>query len=171
MIRYYMKLNKKVIIFLIVIFIVAIIVGIYFYKKNTSVANDAIKENAYIDIWSDNSMVDIDLYSAGSGANEKLYLGAQSIHYLINKNGEVCTYQASSYKNKTTGKRDPATVEYIKTLSQSELGNLENDLKSTIESNSSDSISLNSSYWYIKIDGNSTRVNINVQTSILNKYL
>lgn len=46
-----MKLNKKVIIFLILIFIVAIIVGIYFYKKNTSVANDAIKENAYIDIW------------------------------------------------------------------------------------------------------------------------
>ena len=167
-----MKLNKKVIIFLIVIFIVAIIVGIYFYKRNTSVANDAIKENAYIDIWRDKSMdADIDLYSTGSGANEKLYLGAQSIHYLINKNGEVCTYQASSYKNKTTGKRDPATVEYIKTLSQSELENLENDLKSTIESNSSDSISLNSSYWYIKIDGNSTRVNINVQTSILNKYL
>lgn len=167
-----MKLNKKVIIFLIVIFIVAIIVGIYFYKKNTSVANDAIKENAYIDIWRDKSMdADIDLYSTGSGANEKLYLGAQSIHYLINKNGEVHTYQASSYKNKITGKREPATVEYIKTLSQSELENLENDLKLTIESNSSDSISLNSSYWYIKIDGNSTRVNINVQTSILNKYL
>ena len=167
-----MKLNKKVIIFLIVIFIVAIIVGIYFYKKNTSVANDAIKENAYIDIWRDKSMdADIDLYSTGSGANEKLYLGAQSIHYLINKNGEVHTYQASSYKNKITGKREPATVEYIKKLSQSELENLENDLKSTIESNSSDSISLNSSYWYIKIDGNSTRVNINVQTSILNKYL
>ena len=167
-----MKLNKKVIIFLIVIFIVAIIVGIYVYKKNTSVANDAIKENAYIDIWRDKSMdADIDLYSTGSGANEKLYLGAQSIHYLINKNGEVHTYQASSYKNKITGKREPATVEYIKTLSQSELENLENDLKSTIESNSSDSISLNSSYWYIKIDGNSTRVNINVQTSILNKYL
>lgn len=156
-----MKLNKKVIIFLILIFIVAIIVGIYFYKKNT-----------YIDIWRDNSMdADIALYSIGSGVNEKLYLGAQSIHYLINKNGEVYTYQASSYKNKITGKREPATVEYIKTLSQSELGNLENDLKSTIESNSSDSISLNSSYWYIKIDGNSTRVNINVQTSILNKYL
>lgn len=167
-----MKLNKKVIIFLILIFIVAIIVGIYFYKKNTSVANDAIKENAYIDIWRDKSMdADIDLYSTGSGVNEKLYLGAQSIHYLINKNGEVYTYQASSYKNKITGKREPATVEYIKTLSQSELENLENDLKSTIESNSSDSISLNSSYWYIKIDGNSTRVNINVQTSILNKYL
>ena len=167
-----MKLNKKVIIFLIVIFIVAIIVGIYFYKKNTSVASDAIKENAYIDIWRDKSMDDdIALYSIGSGANEKLYLGAQSIHYLINKNGEVHTYQASSYKNKITGKREPATVEYIKTLSQSELENLENDLKSTIESNSNDSISLNSSYWYIKIDGNSTKVNINVKTSILNKYL
>lgn len=116
------------------------------------------------------------LYSTGSGANEKLYLGAQPIHYLINKNGEVHTYQASSYKNKTTSKRDPATVKYIKKLSQSELEDLENDLKLIIESNHSDSISLNSSYlnssyWYIKIDGNSTRVNINVQTSILNKYL
>lgn len=167
-----MKLNKKGFIILIVIFIVAIIVGIYFYKKNNNVANDTIKENAYIDIWRDKSMdADIDLYSMGSGANEKLYLGAQSIHYLINKNGEVHTYQASSYKNKTTGKRDPATVKYIKTLTQSELKNLENDLKSIIESNHSDSISLNSSYWYIKIDGNSTRVNVNVQTSILNNYL
>ena len=167
-----MKLNKKVIIFLIVIFIAAIIAGIYFFIKKNSDINDTIKENAYIDIWRDKSMdADIDLYSTGSGSNEKLYLGAQSIHYLINKNGEVYTYQASSYKNKKTGKRDPATVEYIKTLSQSELENLENDLKSTIESNSSDSISLNSSYWYIKINGNSTRVNVNVQTSILNKYL
>lgn len=162
-----MKLNKKVIIFLIVIFIVTIIVGIYFYIKNTSVAN-----NAYIDIWKDISMdFDIDLYSTGSGLNEKLYLGEQSTHYLINKNGKVHTYQASSYKNKVTGKREPATVNYIKTLSQSELENLENDLKSAIESNRNDSTSLNSSYWYIKIDGNPTRVNINVKSSILNKYL
>ncbi len=167
-----MKLNKKVIIFCIVILIVAIIIGIYFYKRNNSIANDTIKENAYIDIWRDKSMdADISLYSIGSGANEKLYLGAQSLHYLINKNGDVHTYQASSYQNKKTGKRDPATVKYIKTLSQSELENLENDLKSIIDFNLSDSISLNSSYWYIKIDGNSTRVNVNVKTSILNNYL
>lgn len=167
-----MKLNKKVIIFCIVILLVAIIIGIYFYKRNNSIANDTIKENAYIDIWRDKSMdMDIDLYSTGSGANEKLYLGAQPVHYLINKNGDIYTYQDSSYQNKTTGKRDPATVKYIKTLPQSELENLSNDLKSIIESNSSDSISLNSSYWYIKIDGNSTRVNVNVQTSILNNYL
>ena len=49
--------------------------------------------------------------------------------------------------------------------------NLENDLKSIIESNHSEFISLNSSYWYIKIDDNSTRVNVNVQTRILNNYL
>ena len=167
-----MKLNKKVIIFCIVILIVAIIIGIYFYKRNNSIANDTIKENAYIDIWRDKSMdADISLYSIGSGANEKLYLGAQSLHYLINKNGDVHTYQASSYQNNKTGKRDTATVKYIKTLSQSELENLENDLKSIIDFNLSDSISLNSSYWYIKIDGNSTRVNVNVKTSILNNYL
>lgn len=52
--------------------------------------------------------MDIDLYSTGSGANEKLYLGAQPVHYLINKNGYI--YQDSSYQNKMTGKRDPATV-------------------------------------------------------------
>lgn len=167
-----MKLNKKIIIFLFVISIIVIIVGIYFFNQNNSTANNSIKEKAYIDIWRDNSMDgDIDLYSTGSGANEKLYLGAQSIHYLIYKNGEVHTYQASSYKNKITGKRDPATVKYIKTLSQSEFKNLENELKSTIESNRIDSISLNSSCWYIKINSNSTRVNVNVQTSILNKYL
>ncbi len=60
-----MKLNKKVIIFFIVILIVAIIIGIYFYKRNNSIANDTIKENAYIDIWRDKSMdADIDLYDA-----------------------------------------------------------------------------------------------------------
>ena len=168
-----MKLNiksKKTIIICIIILIVAILIGLYFWKRNTSTINDELKDNAYIDIWRDNSMdADIDVYSTGSGANKKLYLGAQPLHYLINKNGDIYTYQASSIKNKMTGKRDPATSEYIKTISQSDLQKIENELKSIVENNSSNSISWNS--WYVKIDGKSTRVNVNVQTQILNKYL
>ena len=114
---------------------------------------------------------DFDLYSTGSGANEKLYLGAQPLHYLINKNGDIYTYRASSFENKMTGKRDPATSKYIKTISQSDLQKIENELKSIVENNSSNSISWYSTSWYVKIDGKSTIVNVNVQTQILNKYL
>lgn len=157
-----MKLNiksKKTIIICIIILIVAILIGLYFWKRHTSTINDELKDNAYIDIWRDNSMdADIDLYSSGSGANEKLYLGAHPLHYLINKNGDIYTYQASSFK-------------YIKTISQSDLQKIENELKSIVENNSSNSISWNSTSWYVKIDGKSTRVNVNVQTQILNKYL
>ena len=164
--------NKKVVIVYIAILIVAVIIGIYFYKRNNSAAKDEPKDNAYIDIWRDTSMdTDIALYSTGSGTNEKLYLGKQPVHYLINKNGDVYTYQESSYKNKMTGKRDPATVEYIKQLSQSDLKKLENDLKSITENNNSNSISWTSRDWYIKIDGKSTRVDVDVQTQVLNNYL
>ena len=164
--------NRKIVIVCIVILIVAVICGIYFYSRNSYTTNDSLKDNAYIDIWRDTLMdMDIALYSAGSGVNEKLYLGAQPVHYLINKNGDIYTYQDSSYQNKMTGKRDPATVKYIKQISQSDLEKLENDLKSIIENNSSNSISFNSTYWYIKLDGNSTRVNANIQTQILNNYL
>lgn len=161
--------NKKIIIVCAVILIVAVICGIYFYSRKT---NDMLKDNAYIDIWRDTSMdMDIDLYSTGSGANEKLYLGVQPVHYIINKNGEIYTYENSSYQNKMTGKRDPATVKYIKQISQSDLEKLENDLKSIIENNSSNSVSLTATYWYIKINGKSTRVNANLQTQILNNYI
>lgn len=164
--------NKKIVIFSMAILIIAIAVGILFYKMNNVAKNDTIIENAYIDIWRDTSMdMDIDLYSIGSGSNEKLYLGAQPLHYLINKSGDIYTYQASSYQNKMTGKRDPAIVEHIKTLSKSELDKLEDNLKSVIEIHSSNSISLDSSYWYIKIDDNSTRVDINVKTNVLNNYI
>lgn len=164
--------NKKIIIVCIVVLIVVIGGGIYFYKRSYSETNNLLKDNAYIDIWRDKSMdADIDLYSTGSGANEKLYLGAQPLHYLINKNGDIYAYQDSSYQNKMTGKRDPATVKYIKKLSQSDLEKLENDLKSIIENNSSNSVSLTSTYWYIKVNGKSTRVNANIQTQILNNYL
>lgn len=164
--------NKKIVIVCIVILIVAVMCGIYFYSRNSDTTNESLKDNAYIDIWRDTSMdADIDLYSTGSGVNEKLYLGAQPVHYLINKNGDIYTYQDSSYQNKMTGKRDPATVKYIKQISQSNLEKLENDLKSIIENNSSNSISFNSTYWYIKLDGKSTRVDVNVQIQILNNYL
>jgi hypothetical protein len=79
--------------------------------------------------------------------------------------------QDSSFQNKMTGKRDPATSEYIKTLSQSDVQKIENELKSIIENNSSNSIRENSIYWHVKIDGKSTRVNVNIQTQVLNKYL
>lgn len=170
-----MKLNiksKKTIIICIIVLIVAILIGLYFWKRNASTITDELRDNAYIDIWIDNSMdADIDLYSTGSGENEKLYLGVQPLHYLISKNGDIYTYQASSYQNKMTGKRDSATIKYIKTLSQSNLQKIENELKSIAESNSSNSISLNSTSWYVKIDGKSKRVNVNVQTQVLNKYL
>ncbi len=162
-----MKLNKKV----IIILIISIIVGIYFIRKNASTVNDALIKKAYIDIWRDNSMIDIDLYSEGSGLNEKLYLGAQPVHYLINKNGDIYTYQASSYKNKITGKRDPSTSQYIKTLSQFDLEKTENKLKSIAENNASNSFSSYSTYWYIKINGKSARVNVNVYQYVLEQYL
>lgn len=163
-----MNLNKKIVIFCIVILVVVIIGGIYVHKTT----NNPIKVSAYIDIWRDNSMdVDIDLYSIGSGEDEKLYLGSQPVHYLINKNGEIYTYQESSYKNKMTGKRDPETTEYIKQLSQSDLEKLEKELKSIVKNNSGSSTNWKSEYWYIKINGKTTRVEANVQAQVLNNYL
>lgn len=81
-----------------------VIGGIYLHNRNSDATNNLLKDNAYIDMWEDNSMhADIALYStgSGSGANEKSYLGAQLVHYIINKNGEIYTYQ-----NKMTGKRE-----------------------------------------------------------------
>ena len=70
-----------------------------------------------------------------------------------------------------TGKRDPATIEYIKTLSQSDEEKLEKELKVISENNNSSSINSNYSYWYIKINEESTRVNIDLQAQVLNNYL
>ena len=160
--------NKKTIIICIIVLIVAILIGLYFWQRNTSTIADKLRDNAYIDIWRDNSMdPDINLYSTGSD----LYLGAQPLHYLINKNGDIYTYQASSYQNKMTGKREPATSKYIKTLSQTDVQKIENELKSIKENNNSNSFSLYSTYWYIKINGESTRVNVNVYQYVLEQYL
>ena len=55
--------NKKIVIVCIVILIVAVICGIYFYSRNSYTTNDSLKDNAYIDIWRDTSMdMDIALY-------------------------------------------------------------------------------------------------------------
>lgn len=166
--------NKKIIIICISILIVAII-GIYYIRKNTDTTdnvNDLPKDNAYIDIWRDNSIEpDIALHSIGSGADEKLYLGAQPFHYLIYKNGDIYTYQASSYQNKMTGERDPSTSKYKKKVSQPDLEKIENKLKSIVENNKNNSFSALSTYWYIKINGESTRVDINVYEYVLEQYL
>lgn len=169
-----MKRNKKIIIICaIIILIIAIIFGIYYsiyFIRNK--INDSIRDSAYIDIWKDVSMdLDIALELEGSGLNKKSYLGKQPLHYIINKDGEIYTYLSSSYINKITGISDPATVKYIKTLSQSDLEKIEEELKVIIENNSSNSISWDSIYWYIKINGKLTRVDVNVETQVLNNYI
>ena len=83
----------------------------------------------------------------------------------------ISSYVYVMAENKMTGKRDPATSKYIKTISQSDLQKIENELKSIVENNGSNSISWNSTSWYVKIDGKSTIVNVNVKAQILNKYL
>ena len=42
--------NKKIVIVCIVILIVAVICGIYFYSRNSYTTNDSLKDNAYIKI-------------------------------------------------------------------------------------------------------------------------
>lgn len=147
--------NKKIVISCIIILIVSIIVRMYFYNKIKR-----IKDDAYIDIWRDTSMDPVHNFG----------LNSQPLHYLINENGEVYTYRAS-YKNEITGKKDSATIKYIKTISKSDLQKLENDLKQIIENNTDDSISYwYLDYWYIEINNNSTRVNVNVKSQVLDKY-
>ncbi len=167
--------NKKLVIgciIVIIILAVAIITGIYVYNKTKNTTDDSTNDKAYIEIWRDITMdADIDLYSTGSGENEKLYLGAQPLQYRINKNGEIYTYQESSFKNMTTGERDPATSNYIKTISQSEVEKIESELKSIIENNTSDSYDYGSTYWYIKMNEEVNRVNVNVYQYVLEQYV
>lgn len=139
-------------------------------NNNSNSNADSILDSAYIDIWKSTALnTEPDLFSTGTGSDTKLYLGSQPLHYLINKNGDVHTYQDSSFQNELTGERDPATITYIKTLSQSELVTLENDLKSAISSNASNNVTYSS--WYIKIDGNQTKVDMDLKSNILNNYL
>ena len=163
--------NKKCVIKCIIILIFLISLGIYSYINTRY----SLLSNAYIDIWRDTLMdPDIDLYSIGGGINQKLYLGAQPLHYIINKNGKVYTYKESSYRNMITGITDFPTIKYIKKISKSDFKKLENDLNLTIKNNNCNSPSINSKDWFIKIknkENNFTRVNINVERQILDKYL
>lgn len=165
--------NKKIIgiLLLLEVIIIAIIVGsivvIYFYGGKD---DEKLFNNAYIDIWKDLSMYpDITLFASGSGLNKKRYLGRQTTHYLINKNGDIYQYTPSAYRNMVTGKRDPAIVNYIKRISQSDLQKLEGELKLIIENYSTNDMS--SDCWYIKIDGNTVKVTENVENKVLNNYL
>lgn len=182
------EISINLAIILIIILILAIIIGIYYIKKSTNktvgqlenkiksetsiIPEKTKSDDAYIDIWRDTSMdSDIDLYSRGTGDNEEIYLGAQPVHYLIYKNGEIKSSVASAFENKKTGKREPPTVESIGTVSQDDLEKIESELKDIIENNKSDSNSLQSRKWYIKINGKRNTVTINPKTEVLDKYI
>lgn len=168
-----MKNKVKIAIIACVVILIAVIVAMVLISVNKKDSEDNIDENkVYIDMWRDNAGdTDISLYSSGSGDNEMLYLGSQPIHYLVYDNGEVHTKQESSYKNKKTGKRDPATIEYVTTLSESDLQSLENELKSIIENDEGDAFDFDATYWYIRLNGELTRVKGNLLNDVLNNYI
>lgn len=182
-------MNKKFVILLSVTAIALILIAIILLKTNildekqisNTISNEiesSDDEEAHIDLWRDNTMDgDIDLYSRGTGDNKEIYLGAQSIHYLISKNGEIKSSQPSSFMNEKTREIAPPKEEYLKTLNESELKNLEEELKSVIKNKSTNSVDIDSQkwylkdYWFIKIDGEKARVQCDVYSEILSKYL
>lgn len=166
------KNNKKKIWFIISSIIVITVVGIIVYVTTKDKGKSNIKEVAIIDIWRDTSMdSDIDLHSTGSGIFEKVYLGAQPVHYIIDENGELYTYQESSFKSKLTGIREPATVKHIKKLQEAEIQKLKKELKKMVTNNKSDEHDFTSTYYYVKINGNTTRVNMDLEAEVLSKYI
>ena len=146
------KKQVKVIYIVLIVLIVIVLAYLSFtlYTIVKTAKNDEILNNAYIDVWEDISMeADIDLYSEGTGIFEEIYLGNQPLHYVIHKDGKVYTYIASSYENRITGIRQPASVEYLKTLSQEELIDVENRLNSTMKTNELKSfMDINKRYWH-----------------------
>lgn len=164
------KNKKNIIVGIIIIFL--IIISIYY---GNNIWSDLIKENAYIDIWENKPMIDIDLESRGSGVFEELYLGYQPVHYLINKNGKIYSYRAGEFKNKLTKRKNTAMLKSIKKISQTQMDDLINDLKKVIEKNSVEfGIGLMFKYptiWHIKLQGEKYTINTDIQYSILNKYI
>ncbi len=170
-----MKNKKQIKVIYIVLIVLIVIVLAYLaftlYTIVKTAKNEEILNNAYIDVWEDISMQgDIDLYSAGTGIFEEIYLGNQPLHYVIHKDGKVYTYIASSYENRITGIRQPASVEYLKTLSQEELIDVENKLNSTIQTNESNLfMDINKRYWHVRIDESSFIVDVDVISNIIDK--
>ena len=145
-------------------------------KEIDSSQAEKIKADAYIIIWKDTTLEpDIDLYAKGTGEDKKIYLGKQPLYYLINQKGEIYTYQESSYKKATTGERDPATISYINSISDSKLKELEQELEEFIKTNSKKSegneyLIGGIDKYNIKINNQENTVYGNVVTSVLNKY-
>ena len=145
---------KNYLIFIIICIIVVIFeikFGLYFLKRNNNIDAEKLIGNAYIDIWEQH----------------------KTLHYIINKNGDIYTYQDNSNRNTETVEKEPATIKYIKKLSKSDVKNIENESKSIAEKHKVDS-SLNIAnwfnYWYIKINGETTKVNVNVYQKVLEQY-
>lgn len=145
---------KNYLIFIIICIIIVIFeikFGLYFLKRNNNIDADKLISNAYIDIWEQH----------------------KTLHYIINKNGDIYTYQDSSNQNTETVEKEPATIKYIKKLSKSDVKNIENESKSIAEKykvDSSYNIANWFNYWYIKINGETTKVNVNVYQEVLEQY-
>ena len=155
----------KFLIFLIMIVFVGIIVVKYTKDDNTK---------TYIEIWYDTTFdSDIDLYSEGNGSNEKIYLGAKPIHYIVEENGSLYMKQEGMFKNKETGEVDPDTVIFIRKLSESELKKLKKDIKKIVENKKDEEgfpVNFGDEFWYIKINDKTTRVKAKLKINIIDTY-
>ena len=129
---------------------------------------------ARIEIWYDTTFdADIDLYSTGSGKDEKIYLGAQPTHYVIEANGSLYAVKQGEYKNAETGEIDPGTVIFIKKFDDDELKRFRKDLDKIIrtkEDKDGFPINFGDEFWFIKIDEKTYRVKAKLKISIIDKY-
>lgn len=170
------KVKKIVIIVLcLVILIVLSVIG-FFVIKNLSNEKEIeeVKEednDIVVDMWEDISLnMDIDLVSSGTGENEMLYLGEQPIHYILKENREIYKYQESSEENKVTGEREPATNEFIKQFTEDDFTILKDKIQKLTKYKKSDRQKTESKYWFIKINGETTRIEYDLEGLLLYKY-
>ena len=106
--------NKKliwIIAGILVVAIIAIVAMVLATKKSTPI--DTVRKDSYIHL---KKMMlgyaDIDLYSTGSGDNERLYLGIQPDEYYITKDGDVYFYSGPTERNAKTG--EEYGMEFVK---------------------------------------------------------
>ena len=107
-----------------ILFIILVIIlgfAIYFFTRHEPY------DDHYIEVYTD-AITDIGLYSVGSGYNERIYLGSQPIHYIVDSNGQVRTYQRGLYKNAKTGIEDPSKTIYYDQLCKKQLRALKDEL-------------------------------------------